>query len=184
MQTANQFLERSKDIICQKIFRDKRLAKNCHFSYGFPSSGAFSKNRTRGEAWKQKKIEAVFVSPTQFKNGNIIQVLATLIHEIIHIKIGTEEGHRKLFKQEMKAVGLEGKATSTVAGKELTKRLNALNFPKLPLLELSKNSLHKKQSTRLIKLECGCERIIRVSQSTINEGTIICGLCKKEFIFV
>lgn len=181
MQTANQFLEQSKDIICQKIFGDKRLAKNCHFSYGFPSNGAFSQRQARGEAWKQKKTVAIFVSPTQFKKGNAIQVLATLIHEIIHIKIGTDKGHRKEFKQEMKAVGLEGKATSTSAGKELTKRLNALNFSKLPCLELSKNSLHKKQSTRLIKLECSCERIIRVSRTTIDEGTIICGLCKKEF---
>ena len=183
MQTANQFLEKSKDIICKKLFDDKKLASKCHFSYGFPSTRPFGTNsRTRGEAWQRKKFEAIFISPTQFKKGNQIQVLATLIHEIIHIKIGTDKGHGKVFKQAMREVGLEGKATSTHAGKELIDRLNTLNFPKLPLLHLDKSmSLRKKCGTRLIKLTCSCERIIRVSQSTINEGVITCNLCKKEF---
>lgn len=182
MQTANEWLENSKNIIAENIFNDVTLAEKCNISYGFPSSGGTRKvNKIIGQAWQQDGVEAIFINPSEFKEGNDIKVLGILIHEMIHIKVGTEKGHRKEFKAVMREVGLTGKATATTPGDELKERLNVLNFTPMPIIPLDKIKV-KKQGTRMIKLACGCGRIMRVSQKVIDEGGITCNLCENEFL--
>jgi hypothetical protein len=80
------------------------------------------------------------------------------------------------FAKVAKAFGLEGKMTATVAGAELTERLNALveqlgEYPHALLKESG-----KKQSTRMIKCECySCGYIARTSSKWIEQaGAPIC----------
>lgn len=182
MQIANQWLEQVKDILCQKIFNDVGLGEKCHISYGFPSSGAFSKTRQAGgEAWQQDGKEAIFINPVLFKQEKLYTLCGTLIHELIHIKIGTQAKHGKMFKQEMIAMGLDGKPTSSYPSEMLITNLKLMNLPALPELQLQKKEKEKKQTTRLLLLECACGRKLRMSKATIEEGSIVCGKCRTEF---
>lgn len=181
MQIANEYLEKSKDVLCKEIFKNDTLASKCHVSYGWPSKGGLSaRQRALGQAWQSNGVEAIFINPTIFKTENKIIVLGVLIHELIHIQIGVDKGHRNGFKAAMNKVGLEGKATTTTVSKELEGRLNVLKFPELPNMLLDKRT-QKKQGTRLVKLICECNRIIRLSQKAIEEGSINCGNCNTEF---
>ena len=182
MQIANQWLEQVKDILCQKIFNDPLLAEKCHISYGFPSKGAFGKTKqVLGEAWQQDGKEAIFINPIMFKQGQEFNLYATLIHELIHIKIGIETRHGKMFKQEMIGVGLEGKPTHSYPSIHLIEALKVIDFGSMPELDLQKREVVKKQTTRLILLECACGRKLRMSKATIEEGSILCGKCNMEF---
>lgn len=182
MQIANQWLEQVKDILCQKIFNDHMLGEKCHISYGFPSRGAFSKTRQAGgEAWQQDGKEAIFINPVLFKQEKLYTLCGTVIHELIHIKIGIQAKHGKLFKQTMVEVGLEGKPTSSYPSEMLITNLKLMNLPVLPELDLQKVEKEKKQTTRLLLLECACGRKLRIAKATLEEGLIICGKCNAEF---
>ena len=184
MQAVNEWLERSKNILASEIFQDTTLADKCTISYGFPSKSALgAKSRRVGEAWQTADgVEAIFISPTLFKRANYGEILGTLIHELIHISIGVDKGHRGGFKKMMNKVGLVGKATSTDVGLPLLSRLNDLkrSIGEAPeaLLDSSKA---KKQGARMIKLSCLCGRIIRLSRKAIGEGSISCGNCDTDF---
>ena len=182
MQVANQWLEQVKDILCKKIFNEPILGERCHISYGFPSSGAFSKTRqVGGEAWQQDGKEAIFINPVLFKQEHLYTLCAALIHELIHIKIGIQAKHGKAFKQEMVAMGLDGKPTYSHPSEMLITNLKTMNLPVLPELQLQKVEAEKKQTTRLILLECACGRKLRMSKATIEEGSIVCGKCREDF---
>jgi hypothetical protein len=79
----------------------------------------------------------------------------------------------------MKAVGLEGKARATVAGNELLAKLKPIVKTLGPYphkaLDLGARP-EKKQTTRLLKVECPtCGYIARVTRTTIDEkGLPIC----------
>lgn len=70
-------------------------------------------------------VLSIFLCPTM---GNPKDVLATLLHEMIHASLGYEAGHKKPFKEAMAKVGLAGKATATHCepGSPLDARLDAL----------------------------------------------------------
>lgn len=62
-----------------------------------------------GRAWPSGHI---------FVMGHLVepvQVLATVLHEMIHIAVGLKEKHKGKFKTLARAVGLEGKLTATFA---------------------------------------------------------------------
>lgn len=185
MQTCNQWLEQSKDLICREVFYGPDFAKDCHISYAWPSNkGLARKNKTIGQAWDTDGKKAIFISPWLFKQGNDLQTLGVLIHELIHIKIGTDKGHRGGFKKEMKEVGLAGKPTATVVSEELKERLNSLkefhDLPDMPVLDLD-STKQKKQGTRMLLLMCECSRKLRVSGKVYEEGKIACKLCNSDF---
>ena len=96
-------------------------------SCGFPSKGALSKNKRLGEAWESRAakdgIHQVFISPFL---SDSLKVLDILVHELLHCALPDNVGHKKPFKVAAKALGLEGPATSTTAGEELTNFYNLL----------------------------------------------------------
>jgi hypothetical protein len=57
----------------------------------------------------------IFVVPT---HRDVIHTLGTLIHELLHAASGDYK-HGQKFKEGMKALGLEGKATATAPGEQL-----------------------------------------------------------------
>lgn len=81
-----------------------------------------------GQCWPpettdDEKTTHMFVSP---KLGDPVVVLATLLHEMVHAGVGCSHGHRGPFRTIARAVGLEGKMTSTSAGEELMEHLRRL----------------------------------------------------------
>ncbi len=70
-----------------------------------------------GECWPRQASKAgyneIFISPLI---DNPVRALDVLTHELIHAIDDCQHGHRKEFSRIAKAVGLEGKPTSTYAG--------------------------------------------------------------------
>ena len=136
-----------------------------------------------GQHWSPEasddKKGSIFISPT-IDDSN--EVLATLAHELVHAAVGNEFKHGPEFRACAIKIGLEGKMTATVASatlrdtlKDLTKELGKYPHRKLNL------EMHpiKKQTTRMIKMECAeCEYIARASRKVIeSHGPAICPGC-------
>lgn len=155
------------------------LPEKIRASCGFPSKGALAtKSRRIGECWSCESSDdkhfETFVSPLL---DNVLEVAATQVHELCHAAVGTECGHKKPFRMAMKAVGLEGKPTATKAGEALKAHLQKLidEIGSYPHAKLTKASGPKKQTTRMLKLECPkCGYMCRTTKKWIEVGVPTC----------
>lgn len=162
-------------------------------SCGWPSArGLSKKKRTIGQCWDKSAaadaIAQIFISPYLENPSDEQGVLSTLIHEVVHAVVGNKEGHNKVFGKCARAVGLEGKLTSTTAGEELAKNCKAWvkALGKYPHAKLDSNkSPVKKQGTRLIKCECGdCGYVCRSTKKWLEEvGSPLCPCNEKSMSF-
>ncbi len=112
-----------------------------------------------------------------------VEVLGTLLHEMIHAVDDCKSGHRKGFIDIAKPLGFVSKWTSSCnRSEELTERLKGLaerlgDFPSAAIVSGAAADTPPKQSTRMIKAECaeGSEYKVRLSQKWIDEvGPPIC----------
>ncbi|QVJ13050.1 hypothetical protein [Pseudomonas phage Psa21-HRN] len=98
-------------------------------SVGFPKR-AHAKVAAIGECWSKEvstaSVYEMFISPVL---ENPVEVLATLLHEMIHAAVGLECKHAGPFAKTARAVGLKGKLTATYAepGTELHDALTDLS---------------------------------------------------------
>lgn len=145
---------------------------NVRIGVGWPSKSAMgTKTRRIGEAWSNSCSKdgshEIIIS---LYLDDPIKVLGVLIHEVIHVTVGVEHGHKKPFTDCMKQVGLDGKPTATGETEELVAKLKRWLdvLGAYPHAQLDGRNA-KKQSTRLLKLECGCGLKIRTTQKWIDE---------------
>lgn len=184
VQTREQWLEAAVEQMRPLFEKHEYKIPAIRVSVGWPSSrGLSAKNRTIGQCWSpdastDKKAQ-IFISPWLQKECDPYGVLPTLIHEVVHAVVGLAAKHGKKFKQCAVAVGLEGKMTATTASGPLldtcaawVKKLGPYPHAKLD----SMKSPVKKQTTRMIKCECGsCGYIARTSKKGIEaHGSPIC----------
>jgi len=118
----------------------------------------------------------VYINPSVAKGFDALEVLA---HELCHVVDKMESGHRGRFARIARGIGLEGKLTATYAGNSLAKKLRSIEKV---LGEYPHGSVNiektKKQSTRLVKVECEpCRNIARQSRSSYEKFGLICGKC-------
>lgn len=79
-------------------------------------------NKAIGQCWSHEasdgKFVEIFISP---KLSDVVEVLATTLHEMIHAHLGNGKGHGKEFKRIKDMFGLAGRVTATFAevGSEL-----------------------------------------------------------------
>ena len=179
-QTREEWLRRLTDSL-RPLFgqHGAKVPKRVRASCGWPSKRAMAKSKRRiGECWSNErsadKHHEIFISPTLSKP---IKVAETLVHELVHAAIGIECGHKAPFRRLALAIGLEGKMTATHAGQELhdtLKRLTTEAGP-YPHGEVSFDQEEKKQSTRLLKVECAnCGYVVRVTQKWLDVGVPTC----------
>lgn len=148
---------------------------------GWPSTGGRpGKKQVLGQCWPPSCSEdehfEVFVNPMI---AEPVAALEILVHELVHTAVGTKEGHKGPFRVTAKAVGLEGKMTSTNAGETLMVRLRDIEkklvkYPHAKLTPLTK----KPQSTRMLKVTCdSCGYLLRTSRKWADLGapTCVCG---------
>jgi hypothetical protein len=160
-----------------------------HVSAGWPSRGACSTARqTLGECWHKKASSdgkhQIFLNPSSIsvfdhrKEGDAMGVLPTLVHEVVHAVVGCDQKHGKAFGKCARAVGLEGKLTSTHASADLYERCKLWveelgEYPHSILTPMLSGV--KKQSTRMIKCECGCGYIVRTAKKNLVDiGAPLC----------
>jgi hypothetical protein len=130
-------------------------------------------------ASEQKTIE-ITLNPTL---NDSQEVLAVICHEVIHAVDndlnGTSVwGHKGQFRTIALAIGLEGKMTSTVAGKDLAVKIDSIidkigNYPHATM-----KFAPAKQGTRLLKIFCDCSFAFRVSAKQANRMLVTdCPCC-------
>lgn len=154
-------------------------------SVGFPN-----KKKAVGQHWSPKSTEdghaSIFIHPGY---GDPVDILDTLVHELVHDAVGTEAGHGPKFKKLALSVGLEGKMRSAGAGEALKEYLKGLSkklgdFPHSAIKQNAKPP-GGKQTTRMVKMECtDCGYICRAAMSKILEnGAVLCP-CNQESMTV
>lgn len=148
-----------------------------HVSTGFPSRGGLTK--VIGECWASRAAEDevthhIFINP---RLTDLTEVVATLAHEMVHAADDGENKHKGPFVRCVREMGLEGKATATVAGEEFGEWARGIDakigsYPHVGLVPLS---IAKKQSTRMIKLEgrC-CGYVARTTRKWLDVGVPSC----------
>ena len=152
-----------------------------HVSVGWAKgSRGGAQGKPIGQCWDKsvsgdKERAHIFISP---ELTDPVEVLAVLLHEMVHASVGTQCGHRGPFRKVAIATGLEGKMTATVPGAFLTSRLELISeslgdYPHPGLNDAQR----KKPGSRMLKVEgfdCGC--IVRMTQKWLEfPGPPECG---------
>lgn len=153
---------------------------NVRISIGWPR-GSHGKGRAIGQCWaleaSSDKHAEIFISPELGGAPAAVRIIGVLAHELVHATVGTAAGHKGPFKQCALAVGLEGKMTATTESKDFVVWAEKVveKIGQYPAGRLSESS-RKKQTTRLIKCECGqCGYTARVTKKWIAaSGAPIC----------
>jgi len=156
---------------CVKLGYTELPAIRC--SIGFSSKGA--RSNVIGQCWSNEcsadGVFEIFVVPTLTDPARIADVLT---HEIVHAVVGISAGHGPKFRKLATLLGLEGKMTATVAGdawrawaEPVLKVIGV--YPAAALNAGGVTSGPKKQTTRMIKAECGeCGFTMRTSAKWID----------------
>lgn len=195
--TREQYLVRAIDLLRPWFKKAGHpLPKTVKVTCGWPSSRGLSrKKRAIGECFPSKcskdKSNEIFLSPYMdvWVAGPKEQCVGeTLVHELCHAVDDCENAHKAPFVKIMKAVGLEGKPTSTVPGDEVHAELKRIEskLGKYPHSKLDFTKLDKKsQTTRLIKATCpDCGYNVRVTRKWLEEvGAPLCPCTKKPMGF-
>jgi hypothetical protein len=158
-------------------------------STGWPSHKATTKLRTLGQCWipeaADDKKSHIFISPVvkeSFRDDGW-GCLPILLHELCHA-VTPGDGHGHEFKTVARSIGLEGKLTSTTAGERALEwcRRVVEKIGEYPHAALNPTmSGKKKQTTRLVKCECGdCGYVARTTLKWIEEiGAPLCQCNRK-----
>lgn len=131
-------------------------------------------------------VNEVFVSP---ELDNPMDILPTLVHELIHAADNCASGHRGFFARVAQAVGLEGPMTATVAGPALQAQLQALcnALGAYPHSRMDIDKFHVKQTVRQLKVSCNrCGFLARSSASQLRNwarADECCPCCRNPLTF-
>ena len=93
------------------------LPERIRISVGFGSIGARQENAVvLGVTYKSTcsadGVNEVFISP---EDADTASMLATVLHELIHVALDNEDGHKGRFAEAATRLGFEGKMTETTA---------------------------------------------------------------------
>jgi hypothetical protein len=157
-------------------------------SCSWPGGG--SARKRIGECWarsaSQAKINEMFISP---KLEDPARVVSVLVHEMAHAIDDCKSGHKAPFVKIGKSLGLEGKPTQMELPTALAAALANAVIAKagaFPHRRLDMSN-RKKQSTRMLKCECGdCGAIFRMSAKVLAmaEDGLSCPVCREENVQV
>lgn len=159
---------------------DVKVDPKTRVSFGWASSPRFV-----GECWAPQASEdgarEIFIVPSIKEPWDI---LSTLTHELCHAAHPYGEKHGRNFTRTARAAGLtEGKPTGAYGGAEFKADAEAwLEKHPYPAAALNRGFGMKKQTTRLLKLECpGCGYVIRTTAKWVERGVPVCGPCGEDF---
>lgn len=151
-------------------------------SVGWPGGG--SPKGTVGQCWPTSSTEdgiaQIFMTPTRGEESTV-DVLGTLLHEMVHAVDDCKDGHTKNFIRISRALGFLHKWTSSSnRTEELTARLAELAetlgaFPNGAIIAGSRSSGPKTQATRMLKLECPEDGyVVRTTRKWLDIGLPSC----------
>ena len=159
------------------------LPDTLRIGVGWTSGGARAASKVIGECYHpghaSDGVRSIIIS-TGAGLPDAEAVAAVLTHELAHAALDAGVGHKAPFARLVQALGLEGKATATVAGDAwrawagpVLAALGDYPHSTLTAGETGK----KKQGTRQLKAECACGVIYRMSLTVALKGLPPCGAC-------
>lgn len=187
-----KWLQDATELLRPEFLKHKfELPEKIRVSCGFPSSGGLARQKTLGQCWDaecaQDGVHQIYISPLISDN---LRVLDILVHELGHTLFTPDVEHKLPFKKFCKEIGLEGPATTTLAGVELTKVLQGVveKLGDYPHVKLVPEEKERKAGTRMQKLICKkniehpeTDIVIRASKKVTALGIPRC-FCSEEFI--
>jgi len=177
-----QWLTQAAQEIETTLFKplNKSLPEKWRVACSWPSRRASAKNAsgTIGQCFDPAaSADGTAEMLVSMSQDDPMEVLAILAHEMVHAIEGLEAGHGKVFKRTALAIGLTGKMTATRPSDTFKQSVS-------PIIEKLGDYPHaavdlttrKKQTTRMIKMECrDCGYIARTSRTNIEKhGSTIC----------
>lgn len=151
---------------------------------GWPSQRALSaQGRILGQCWPvaasgDRTIELII----SISLDDPIEVLAVLVHELVHAHLSEGVGHRTPFPTVVRAIGLEGPPSATRPGQGFREAAVEIlaSVGRYPHASLDL-SLRKKQGTRMIKGACPlCGYTIRLSRLWLAVAVPLCPVHEVE----
>lgn len=189
MKTRDEWLAKAITALQSDFAKAGTPLPDVRASIGFPASRARPGHKQSiGECWSGAASDGtpqLWISPVL---SDPVSVLAVLVHELVHAAIGCEHGHRGPFRKLALAVGLEGKMTATVAGPDLTERLEKIAGKLGPFPHAAINiDGRKKQKPRNLKVACvnapECDFKVRMTRLIIDtHGCPCCPSCEEQTI--
>lgn len=124
----------------------------------------------------------IFISP---RLADPVEVLGTLLHELIHASVGCEHGHSAVFSQAARRVGLAGPPTATVVSDALRPMLLAYvaQVGSYPHAAIRLKVPEQRAGSRLRLYECGCDPVVKVRVAS-DRFQAICEVCGEAFVQV
>ena len=193
--TREGYLTAAMALLNQALFvpNDCPLPSKTRVTCGWPSRQALGNVKRVGEAWHRSRSAdntfEILISPYI---DEPLTVLAVLAHEMVHVAVGFECGHRGPFKKLAIAIGLKGPLRSTNAGplfvKCASRIIEALGPYPHAQLGVDRNRLAgpdgphgpdttgpKKDVARMIKARCRrCGTVIRLARKWISHRSPAC----------
>jgi len=196
-------------------WRPFALVPEIRVSCGFPK-GRQGRGVAIGQCWHESMAEdrrsQIFLSPQILDSDPRGQdVLAVLLHEMVHATVGVEKGHGREFSRTCAALGFEGPPTANHAGPGLLAVLAVVArlcgpYPHARLGAPLDGGPGPRPGApgprgprgprggggpvgpprvgRMLKLSCACDRpkVIRASRAVIDRGGIECRDCGSGFL--
>jgi hypothetical protein len=178
------------------------LPEVIHLSVGFAWGAKAESRFILGQTWRSDMsadgANHVFLAPME---ADPARMLATLVHELVHVALDCEDGHRGRFAEIATRLGLEGKLTEvhpnevlavelitiaaalgafdhsalSVAG-AVAERRGTPDGPQVPDDEANDkpHTGPKKQTNRQLKMVAPCGYVIRTTRKWAAEGLPRC----------
>lgn len=154
---------------------------------GWPSRGGLAPRRTViGQCFSPQicadGCPQIFISP---RLADSVEVLGTLLHELIHASVGCEHGHGAKFSQTARKVGLTGRPTATTVGDALCPSLLAYvaQVGEYPHAAIQVQTALRAVGSRLRLYQCGCNPVVKVRVAS-DPFQATCNHCGYAFIQV
>lgn len=182
-ETREAWLGAAARHIADKILFEEDVPE-LRISVGFPG-GRANRQKTIGQCWATRASEdgvnQIFMSPIRGESDTQ-NVLATLVHEMIHAIDDCESGHRGNFARIAKQVGFIPKLTSSDnRNDDLNSLLSEVAevvgpFPHATLSVMTRAADEpKKQGTRQLKVVCPVDGyIVRTTRKWLDHGLPTC----------
>jgi hypothetical protein len=155
-------------------------------SCGWPSRGGTARQHTViGQCFPPQicadGCPQIFISP---RLEDSVEVLGTLLHELIHASVGCEHGHGKRFSQAARTLGLEGRPTATTVGADLVPFLQGF-VGRVGLYPHAAITLQAtpQPGSRLRLYECRCTPAVKVRIAS-DRFAARCLVCEALFVLI
>jgi hypothetical protein len=180
------WLQAAASFLFDHIVEHGLLHVDVRVSCGWPVRGGIARRRTViGQCFPPSLCKdgtpQIFISP---RLADSMDVLGTLLHELLHASVGCQHGHKKPFSQAARKVGLAGPPTATVVGESLRPLLLSYvervgPYPHAAITVKSKEKVRSRQ--RLY--QCGCNSPVKVRVAS-DTFAAVCLHCNEDFMQV